>query len=308
MNTLQIPKPLTQYSLTETVTSGQTFRWLVNPPTSTPNTPLSNPQTDTFYLPETHNSQQFIYKVTQQSQNQLLWEVLGATSVNTETLRTQLRTRLGFNYDYQTALSTLQETDTDLFNTVTPSLSIVQDAPFETTISFICSPQATIDRIYTMQRNIEEKYGTPIETNDGIFYTFPTPSQLAEATDDELKECNLGYRASYVRKTAQRIHNETISLPPQSTTIQTSRLREQLQECVGVGPKVADCILLYAYHRTEVIPVDTRIQQMVQARYDERADTPTKAKTALNSVWPTEFGGYYQLLLYDLAAEELTTS
>lgn len=306
MQTLQLPKSLTEYSLTETVTSGQTFRWLVAPTQSTPKTPLSNPNTNTFYLPTVYNSHNFVYKVTQESSTQLQWTTLGDTPINTDTLQTYLRKRLGLDYDYQTALSMLQSTDKPLSNTITPSLSIVQDEPFETTISFICSPQATINRIYTMQRNIERQYGTKIDTEDGVFYTFPTPEQLATATDDELQDCNLGYRASYVRKTAERIHTGEITLPTQSTAIQTDELRDRLQECVGVGPKVADCILLYSYHRTSVIPVDTRIQQMVQSRYDETADTPVKAKSALNSVWPTEFGGYYQLLLYDLAAEELT--
>lgn len=86
----------------------------------------------------------------------------------------------------------------------------------------------------------------------------------------------------------------------------TKDLSAELQEFVGVGEKVAECILLYSYRRSEVIPIDTRIQQMVESRYDETATTTAKAKQALSNVWDDNYAGYYQLLLYDLAADELT--
>jgi len=303
MNSISIPPALSNYSLKQTLTSGQTFRWLTKPTENKTTKPLSNPNTDTFYLP-VHTTKPIVYKVTQ-SGNEIKWENISNTSISKTKLQNHLKKRLGFSYPYKEALSTLQTNDPELYANTEASLSIIQDYPFETTISFICSPQATIDRIYQMQRNIESKYGTQIETTDGMFYTFPTIRSLADATETELKNCNLGYRASYVNKTSNQLKDDNPALPKQQTNIKTKTLSSELQNFTGVGPKVADCILLYSYNRTDVIPIDTRIQQMVTERYDKTATTTEKAKQTLESVWGEEFGGYYQLLLYDFAAENM---
>lgn len=308
MHTLQPPNGIPQFSLQDTVTSGQTFRWLVAPPATEVNKPLSEPTTDTFYRPVTYETQDFVFAVTQTDTNALEWETYGSTEgVPVSIQETLLKHHLGYEYSYSDALEQLSNRDGDLYKTISPAtVSIVRDNPFETAISFICSPQATIDRIYTMQRNLEQEYGTPIQTQHGTFFTFPTPTQLSPATDEDLQDCNLGYRASYVRKTVQKLVSGEISIPPQSTTIDTPELSKQLQGLVGVGQKVAECILLYSYWRSEVIPIDTRIQQMATARYDDSVETTTQAKNTLHEIWGTEYAGYYQLLLYDLAATELT--
>lgn len=308
MHTLQPPDGIPHFSLRNTVTSGQTFRWLVAPPATEVSKPLSNPTTDTFYRPVSYEAQDFVFAVTQTDENTLKWTTCGSTEgVPVSIQETLLKHYLGYDYPYSDALEQLSERDAELHQTISPAtVSIVRDDPFETAISFICSPQATIDRIYTMQRNLEQEYGTPIKTQHGTFFTFPKPTQLSSATDADLQDCNLGYRASYVRKTVQKIVNGEISIPPQSTTIETPKLSQQLQELVGVGQKVAECILLYSYWRSEVIPIDTRIQQMATARYDDSIETTTQAKTALHTKWGTDYAGYYQLLLYDLAATELT--
>lgn len=304
---IPIPHALTNYSLSDTLTSGQTFRWHTTPLRTDPDTPLSNPQSDVFYLPTRTpiDETPIVYKVIQPNNHLIEWKTINDHSVSPRLLETYLKQRLGFTFDYTNALQQLQENDTELYNDINTELSLIIDPPFETVISFICSPQATIDRIYTMQRKIEQKYGTKISTTEGDFYLFPTPKQLSNATEDDLRDLGLGYRAPYVARTVKKILDNTPNLPNQQTTQPTIELTTQLQEFVGVGEKVADCIALYAYGRSEIIPIDTRIQQMVQNRYDETSTTPAKAKQTLNKIWEQEFAGYYQLLLYELAATEL---
>lgn len=308
MHKLQPPTGIPAFSLQDTVTSGQTFRWLVAPTKTDVTTPLSSPETQTFYRPTKYDTKDLVFEVTQTDENTLKWATYGEVEeIPVSTQETLLKYHLGYEYPYHDALTQLAERDTDLYTTISPAtVSLIRDKPFETVISFICSPQATIDRIYTMQRNLEQQYGTPIETPAGTFYSFPTPRQLADATDETLQDCNLGYRASYVRKTVAKLLADDVTLPRTTTSLTTDELSAQLQELVGVGEKVAECIVLYAYWRTEVIPIDTRIQQMAQSRYDATVETTTDAKDALHAVWGTEFAGYYQLLLYDLAADELT--
>lgn len=302
---IETPSAITNFSLTETVTSGQTFRWLVAPTNNQTDAPLSNPTTNTFYLPTRLNNTPLVYEVTQNG-NTLNYTVYAEQDISeTTNLKSYLRKRLGFDYDYETALDELHSNDNNLYTKSELNLSLVLDEPFETSISFICSPQASIDRIYQMQRNIESNYGTKINTPKGIFYTFPTPEQLESATEEKLRDLKLGYRASYVAKTVSKLTANEITLPPQETSLATDELTEELQELVGVGQKVADCISLYGYGRTEIIPVDTRIEQMTREYYDETITTPTQAKQTLTEVWSAKYAGYYQLLLYDFAADEI---
>lgn len=303
---IETPPAITNFSLEDTVTSGQTFCWLVAPTEADTTAPLSNPSTDTFYLPTVLNDTPIVYAVTQEQNNQLKYTVYGKSNPFSSNKLTQyFQKRLGFNRQYDTALSRLQSRDSHLYQNSRLSLSLILDEPFEASISFICSPQASIDRIYQMQRNLEQNYGTPIDTPEGKFYTFPTPEQLTSATEDDLRELNLGYRASYVTKTVTKITTGEVELPRQTTDLPTSELTDELQDLVGVGTKVADCIALYGYGRMEVIPVDTRIEQMVTEYYDDSVSTPPQAKATLTDMWPAEYAGYYQLLLYEFASDKL---
>lgn len=95
---------------------------------------------------------------------------------------------------------------------------------------------------------------------------FPTPEALAGATEEELRECNLGYRAKYVLRTAQAVASGMVSLEAISG-MDYPDAREALLELYGVGEKVADCICLFALHHLEAFPVDTHIRQALDGHY-----------------------------------------
>lgn len=165
-----------------------------------------------------------------------------------------------------------------------PGLRIVQEPLFPTLISFICSTQMRVQRIHKMTQNISEKYGRSLDLSDGETYAFPTPDELREATEKELKDIGLGYRARYVEESAEMYHESTPELSSKN-----SEARDQIQEFMGAGVKVADCTLLYGDSRLDVVPVDTWIDSAVDQNYPELRGN-SREETARN--FERFFGDY----------------
>lgn len=135
-------------------------------------------------------------------------------------------------------------------------LRILHQNPFETLISFIISANNHIPRIKKIIEKLCFELG---EKCDG-YYAFPTPKRLAEQSVSFYEKCGLGYRASYVYETANEIYNgyDLENLYGMSS----DQAKAKLCALKGVGPKVADCILLFGYGKTDVFPVDTWIKKM----------------------------------------------
>ena len=91
---------------------------------------------------------------------------------------------------------------------------------------------------------------------------------LAAVSEEELRDCNLGYRSRYVKKTAQMILDGQVSLES-VRKLDYPQAREELQKLYGVGTKVADCICLFALHQMEAFPVDTHIRQALEKHYPQ---------------------------------------
>ena len=91
---------------------------------------------------------------------------------------------------------------------------------------------------------------------------------MASAGEEELRDCNLGYRSRYVKKTAQMILDGQVSLE-EVQKMDYPQAREELQKLYGVGAKVADCICLFALHQMEAFPVDTHIRQALEKHYPQ---------------------------------------
>lgn len=140
-------------------------------------------------------------------------------------------------------------------------IRILRQEPFETIISFIISANSNIPRIQRSLETISRLYGSQNGRLEDPHYAFPTPEQLSHASTKDLRGiCKLGYRDEYVLKSAKRISNGDFDLQ-NLEKLETEELRSKLQELPGVGPKVADCILLFAYGRREVFPIDTWVTQ-----------------------------------------------
>ena len=144
---------------------------------------------------------------------------------------------------------------------------ILRQDLWETVVSFIISQQNHIPRIRKCVETLCRNYGEQKENFRGeAFYTFPKPEILANVSEEELRGCNLGYRAKYIRKSAEMAAAGEVNLK-QIAGMDYSAAKEELMKLCGVGIKVAECICLFALHHIEAFPVDTHIQDMLRENY-----------------------------------------
>ncbi|OVE85735.1 DNA-3-methyladenine glycosylase family protein [Natronolimnobius baerhuensis] len=177
-------------------------------------------------------------------------------------------------------------------------MRLVADPPFGTLISFICSAQMRVSRIHTMVSTLAREYGTALEFDGETYHAFPTPEQLATATEDELRELGLGYRAPYVVRTAEMVANGEAH-PAEARNLEYEAAREYLCQFVGVGDKVADCVLLFALDFDEAVPLDTWIKSAIEEYYPD-CDGGSYATTsrAIRDRLGSEYAGYAQTYIF----------
>lgn len=146
-------------------------------------------------------------------------------------------------------------------------IRILRQDLWEMIVSFLISQQNNITRIRRCIQNICEKYGEERTAPGGQkYFAFPTPEALAILEDDDLKPCNLGYRSKYVVRAAKSVVSGEIDLDA-IRQMNYKKAREELLKFFGVGEKVADCICLFALHHLQAFPIDTHINQALQAHY-----------------------------------------
>lgn len=199
----------------------------------------------------------------------LLRQQEDSIEVETELPKTEVKEMLGLHHDLEETFTAFPE-DAPLEKAKEEywGLRVIQDDFFPCLISYLCSPQMRIPRIKEMQNKIAEKYGEKIEFNGIETYTFPTPKELSEATEDELRELGVGYRAKYIVKTV-KIIQETDFDHEKVDQMEYSEAREEMKRLYGVGDKVADCVLLFSLGFVEAAPIDTWGHKVLEEHYPE---------------------------------------
>ena len=144
-------------------------------------------------------------------------------------------------------------------------IRILRQDPWEMLVTFIVSQRKNIPAIKACVEALCRKYGRLIDEENCIF-AFPTPQALAAASEDDLKNCSLGYRVPYVKAAAEDVCSGKLDLDAVSA-LSDEELLEALMTVRGVGPKVANCISLFAYHRIAAFPVDVWIGRMLEEHY-----------------------------------------
>ena len=104
---------------------------------------------------------------------------------------------------------------------------------------------------------------------------FPTPEQLKDVTVDDYRACGVGFRDKYIFNTVKRINNKEIDLLKMQE-MDTQSLRKELLSLMGIGPKVADCILLFSCQRQEVFPIDVWVERVMKKLYFNDKDVSKK--------------------------------
>lgn len=162
---------------------------------------------------------------------------------------------------------------------------------WECIISFIISANNNIPRIKKIIERISEKYGNKMELDGKTYYTFPTPNQLSKASVDDLRNLGLGFRDKRVYATTQMIAEGKINLVEIQDMQSTELIREELLKLDGVGPKVADCIMLFSLKRWDVFPIDVWVRRVMNELYIHNEDEVKVSKKILNELAEEKFLG-----------------
>ena len=171
--------------------------------------------------------------------------------------------------DYQQYIEKINPRDKYLTEAVKlgNGIRILQQDLWEMIITFLISQQNNITRIKRCIENISREFGEKKISSNGVeYYAFPTPQALSQASEEQLKACNLGYRAKYVLDTARKTACGEISLD-EIRNMKYKDARQELLKLYGVGEKVADCICLFGLHQLDAFPIDTHIRQALDAHY-----------------------------------------
>jgi N-glycosylase/DNA lyase len=145
----------------------------------------------------------------------------------------------------------------------TSGLALLHQEPWECLISFIISAFNNIPKIELSLHRLGRLFGEQVD--EGM-WAFPSPDQLAGASLRDLRRCALGYRGRYVREVSRRVASGDIDLQAVGRA-EYPAARQLLLTLPGVGEKVADCVLLFAYGKGEAFPVDVWVKRAVERWY-----------------------------------------
>jgi len=176
-----------------------------------------------------------------------------------------------------------------------PGLRILRQEPWETLCNFICSSLKQIVQIEQINHELRRAFGENIGAG---LHSFPEASRLAMATEAELRACRLGFRARHLFFAARQVASSEVSLE-RIATLPTAEAREQLIRLRGVGEKVANCILLFAYGRAEAFPIDVWVERVLRRLYFKNSGRVKHER--LRAFADSHFGpyrGYAQQFLF----------
>ena len=169
-------------------------------------------------------------------------------------------------------------------------IRILNQDIFETIISFIISANNNIPRIKKIIENLSKNYGKEIEYDGKTYYTFPTVESLSKATVADLRNLGLGFRDKRVYTTTRMILKNEFDIEKIKNFKDTEMIREELLKLDGVGPKVADCILLFAFNRYDVFPIDVWVRRVMNDLYIKNPDESKVSKVEIKKLAEEKYG------------------
>ena len=197
------------------------------------------------------------------------------------------------NRDYDEIKSKLKKIDEHMSTSISygEGIRLLNQDLWETIISFIISANNNIPRIKGIIERICKRYGDKIEWNGAEYYTFPTPQQLSKASAQDLRNLGLGFRDIRVYETTQIVVNGDIDFKKLHSEKDTQVVRDELLKLPGVGPKVADCILLFStLKRLDVFPIDVWVRRVMNELYIHKEDENKVDKKLVLSLADEKFG------------------
>ena len=236
-----------------------------------------------------------------QEQHTICFDILSA-----EKFRDYWNNYFDINTDYSSITQVLSQKDDFMKKAVEfgRGIRLLRQDPWEMLISFIISQNKAIPHIKQCIHNLCMSFGEKITDSEGniLYYTFPSPQRLKDASMEEVRDCKVGFRAPYIIDAARKVYNREVVLDELFDT-SADEARKLLMSIKGVGPKIADCILLFAYAKTEVFPTDVWIKRVVEHVYFKGKDTKLSTIQEFAKDYFGQLAGYAQQYMFFYARE-----
>lgn len=170
-------------------------------------------------------------------------------------------------------------------------IRILNQDLWEMIISYIISANNNIPRIKGIIERLSKAYGKEIDWNGEKYYTFPTAEELKDVSVEDFRKLGTGFRDIRLYETVHMILDGKVNLVQLQNNPNTLEVREQLLSLSGVGPKVADCILLFStLKRFEVFPIDVWVRRVMNELYIKNPDENKVNKKEIEKLAKEKFG------------------
>jgi len=224
-----------------------------------------------------------VIRIKQQNNKLFVW------SNKKENLKQVVEHYFNLTKDYISIENTIAKIDENIANSLefSSGIRILNQPLFETIISYIISANNNIKRISRSVNDISKRFGKEIEFEGEKYYLFPTLEEIKHITLDDLLSCGTGFRARYIKHDIEYFENNPEFLE-KLKVLNTDEATKVLSSLMGVGPKVADCILLFSLGKDEVFPIDVWIKRIMEKLYFKENKSLKEIKKYANE----QFGVY----------------
>ena len=215
------------------------------------------------------------------------------SSFGVDNLKELVQSYFDLDRDYEKIKEELSKVDKYLSKSIEygNGIRILNQDLWETIISFIISANNNIPRIKGIINRLSQKYGEKIEWRGKKYYTFPTVEELSKASVEDLRNLGLGFRDIRVYETTNKILSKEVDLEKLHNEEDTEKVRNILLTLSGVGPKVADCILLFStLKRFDVFPIDVWVRRVMNELYIKNEDETKVNKKEIERLAKEKYG------------------
>ena len=230
----------------------------------------------------------------EKTKSKLVFEAKPFSKMSDAEIKEHINQYFDLDRDYSKLRKKIASTDDNLkvATKYGKGIRILNQELWETIISFIISANNNIPRIKGIIERMSEKYGKKIEFNGKTYYSFPTPKELSKASVEDLRKLGLGFRDKRIYETTKLIASGDVDLK-ELYKLDTTDARAKLLELQGVGPKVADCILLFSdLKRFDVFPIDVWVRRVMNELYIHDKDENKVSKKEIEKIANEKFGDY----------------
>ena len=202
-------------------------------------------------------------------------------SNNEDNLKEVIGDYFDLKRDYELIEKNIIELDKNMKDALIFSrgLRMIHQDPFETLIAYIISQNNRVPSIANSLNIISEKYGKKVIYNDKEYYLFPTYEDLKNLSINDFRSCKVGFRDKYLYEIIRSIESKVLDL----NSIYNMSGNDALNYLIsfkGIGNKVASCILLFAYQKFDVYPIDTWVKKFMKEDYGIEGESNIKKYTS----------------------------